>query len=172
MFQLLLGLLLLHCATEFLNKMSKKVFIIIGAVIALAIVFVLMSMSTTSKVGGVITGIKINSHRYSVEVADTMLKQTQGLSGRESLAAGTGMLFVFNTPYNETFWMKGMLISIDIIWIREGRVIGFVEDAPTPSGASIPTFNAPGPADMVLEVPAGTVAKDSIKQGDAVQVLY
>src|SRR6476619_2143774 len=47
-----------------------------------------------------------------------------GLGYREGLAAGTGMLFLFEGPEPQSFWMRGMLFCIDIIWIENGVIQG------------------------------------------------
>lgn len=100
-----------------------------------------------------------------VEVVDTPEKRTLGLSGREKLAQGTGMLFVFETEDIYGIWMKDMNFPLDIIWFNEyGEVIYFVENA-TPD--SYPkTFLPPTPSLYVLEVPTGFVEEHHIKVGD------
>ncbi len=115
--------------------------------------------------------VKIGATEYRVEVVESLTAKAQGLSGRESLAPGNGMLFVFSSPSTQSFWMHGMKFSIDIIWIRAGRVVGVVAEAPVPSGVSTPTFTSPGPVDLVLELPAGTVAADEISVGDKVEIV-
>ncbi|MCZ7625774.1 MAG: DUF192 domain-containing protein [Candidatus Methylomirabilis sp.] len=61
----------------------------------------------------------------TVEVARTRREQAKGLAGRSSLPKGEGMLFPFDAAEHRTFWMKGMLIPLDIVWIREGRLSPF-----------------------------------------------
>ena len=114
------------------------------------------------------TRILVGEREYRVELAESLAQQAQGLSGRTSLEDGKGMLFIFPAPRTQSFWMRGMQFPIDIIWIREGKVIGFVEHAPVPVHGQLPVFTSPGPADQVLEVIAGTVAKDAINIGDTV----
>jgi uncharacterized membrane protein (UPF0127 family) len=107
-----------------------------------------------------------------VEVADTNVERSRGLSGRDGLAEGSGMLFVFDDQRVRTFWMKEMLFSIDIIWIADGKVIGFVERAEPPSGPDDPLdlLVSPSPADYVLEVDAGFVDAHQVAVGQAVMV--
>lgn len=115
--------------------------------------------------------IKIGDIKYSVELAETAASQVRGLSGRESLPNKGGMLFIFNRPELRMFWMYKMKFPIDIIWIKEGRVIGFEKNAPVPTGLAPASFNSPMPADMVLEVAAGTVEDDKISIGATAQLL-
>jgi len=64
--------------------------------------------------------------------------------------------------------MKEMKFSIDIIWIDNGKVVGFVENAPLPTDNEIPTFSSPSPVTHVLEVNAGFVNTHSLKVVDKV----
>src|SRR3990167_10190204 len=52
--------------------------------------------------------LSINGIEITVEIADDPNEQSQGLSGRESLAPDSGMLFVFPQPTMPGFWMKDM----------------------------------------------------------------
>jgi uncharacterized membrane protein (UPF0127 family) len=115
--------------------------------------------------------ITVGSTQFNVEMATTMVEQSCGLSGRSELMDGDGMLFLFGSGSIQSFWMKDMNFPIDIIWISKGKVVGFAQNAPIPvPGAQLwqlPIFNSPPGVDTVLEVPAGTVAKDHIQVGDA-----
>lgn len=112
--------------------------------------------------------IELNGQEFSVELAQTPEEQSRGLSGRASLAANRGMLFVFDEPTVPQFWMKEMNFSLDIIWIDEAKtVIGYEENV---SPDSFPkTFSSDSvPLKYVLEVPAGTVAKNQVQIGDLI----
>ena len=52
-----------------------------------------------------------------VEVANNSTKRTQGLMCRESIAAGTGMLFTYTSDRKSGFWMFNTYTDIDIIFI-------------------------------------------------------
>ena len=114
--------------------------------------------------------ITIGKNVFTVEMATTTLEEARGLSFRTSLAEGTGMLFTFQ-PDIQNFWMKDMNFPIDIIWIANGRIAGFAENAPPQPGAQLwelTIYTSPKGVDRVLEVNAGTVAKDGINVGDTV----
>ncbi len=156
---------------------NKKV--IIPIVFILALVTVAWFFRASPRVASIPKGgsaqITIGDAAYSIEIAETMASQIQGLSSRDSLAQGHGMLFIFQDSAPRSFWMYQMKFPLDIIWINENKVIGFAQDVPPPVGGPAnfmpPTVNSPGPADMVFEVPAGTVANDGIVEGAEVQVL-
>jgi uncharacterized membrane protein (UPF0127 family) len=114
--------------------------------------------------------VSIGKNGFVVEMATTTIEEARGLSFRTSLAEGTGMLFTFS-PGIQNFWMKDMNFPIDIIWIGGDKVLGFAEDAKPEPGVSLlnlTIYTSPDGTDRVLEVNAGTVAKDNIKAGDPV----
>jgi uncharacterized membrane protein (UPF0127 family) len=117
--------------------------------------------------------VKIGNTIFSVELATTMAQQTKGLSGRAGLAPNDGMLFLFGSPSVQNFWMKGMDFAIDIIWIGNGKVLGFVQGAEPQLGMpmwGLKIYSSPKNVDAVLEVPAGAVAQDGITIGEPVQI--
>jgi len=107
----------------------------------------------------------------NVEVARSPQAQTRGLGGRPSLKKGTGMAFPYNGPGLRGIWMKGMLIPIDILWIREGRIVAIEAKVPPPSSnGALAVFSHV--ADLVLEVPAGYASEMGIRIGQSVKVTY
>jgi uncharacterized membrane protein (UPF0127 family) len=117
--------------------------------------------------------LMIGSNTWTVEIASTTMQQALGLSGREGLGANDGMLFTFGQPGTQNFWMKDMNFSLDMIWIAGNKVAGFAQDAvPQPGVAlwSLKIYASPYDVDKVLEVNAGTVAKDNIQVGDTVTI--
>lgn len=114
--------------------------------------------------------LRIADHPITVEVAETPAEHQQGLSFRSSLAPDAGMIFVFSSPQPQRFWMYGMHFPIDMIFIRDGRVVDYEEDVPPPSE----TQNDPAvvtsmeDADMVLEIPAGRAKELGIALGTEV----
>ncbi len=104
--------------------------------------------------------IDINGTQISVMVADTEAAHKQGLSGRESIKDNQGMLFLFDQPYKYMFWMKDMKFPLDIVFIRDGRIVDMATDLPAPKeGESPATFTPKEMADRVLEVNAGTAKR-------------
>ena len=108
--------------------------------------------------------LSIGSVDLHIAIADTEAEREQGLSGITSLAEGQGMLFVFPKDGIYSFWMKGMLFSIDMLWISsDGHVVHVV---PSASPATYPhAFTPNTPARYVLEVPSGFAAEHEIGVG-------
>lgn len=120
--------------------------------------------------------ITINNTSINVEVADTQEKRVKGLSGRTSLDNNTGMLFVFDTKsINTAFWMKDMLIPLDIIWIKDGKIIKIDKNIPAPASGTpdnkLIVYKPNQTVDFVLEVNAGFSDKNSIKVGQSLSGL-
>jgi uncharacterized protein len=109
-----------------------------------------------------------------IELADTPDKQSQGLSGRESIGEGQGMLFVFNQPAKHSFWMKDMRFPIDIIWIKDGKIIDISSEVQIEPDAqttgSLRTYSPVSEVDKVLEVKSGWALRHNLKVGDNVEL--
>lgn len=98
-------------------------------------------------------------------LADTPSKRVQGLSGRKNLAKDTGLLFIFEKPSRDGFWMKDMNFPIDIIWFDQDQKVVTIKKNATPE--SYPEVFYPTAESLyVLEVPAGFVSGHNVVEGD------
>lgn len=112
--------------------------------------------------------VEVAGQRLAVELADTPQKQQLGLGHRDALPWNTGMYFPYEHPAIYKFWMKGMRFSIDIVWIRNGRIIDVHTEVPFVEGENGPTLRPKEAVDAVLEVPAGYVRTQGWRIGDRV----
>ena len=113
--------------------------------------------------------IKINDREITAEVADAAETRSRGLSGRESLQEGTGMLFIFDSPAQYGFWMKDMNFAIDIVWIDEKfHVVGIDKEVSPETFPQV--FYPDQPVKYVLELPTGAVDKYRIATGIVIQL--
>ncbi|HEY4510512.1 MAG TPA: DUF192 domain-containing protein [Candidatus Paceibacterota bacterium] len=155
----------------------KKIILIIFAVIVALIIFGRFELARLELGRDGITSsrslpktVRIGSTTVEVEVADTKEKREKGLSGRDSLEGGHGMLFVFNTEGIYPFWMKNMKFPLDIIWIDSSyRVVGVTSDVRPESYPE--TFSPNKPAKYVLEVKSGFARENNIKVGSLVSLI-
>jgi uncharacterized membrane protein (UPF0127 family) len=111
----------------------------------------------------------------TVELAYQPADTARGLSYREGLAPGTGMLFLFIEPDYRTFHMRGMRFCLDLVWIEGGAIVGATEyvcptAADSPPEAQ-PTYRSPVPVSYVLEVPAGWLDAHGLGIGTPVEEL-
>lgn len=156
--------------------MFKQLFlplIAVGAFIALVGLLVQGKIGNFNKVLGPSSTpkpniVKIDDTEIKVEVAKTDQERQRGLGGRTSLDQNSGMLFVMPSNSKPSFWMKDTLIPLDIIWIKNGKVIGVEKDVPVEKGvedSKLKLYPAPGVVDYVLEVNAGFSDKNNITVG-------
>lgn len=103
---------------------------------------------------------------FIVDVASTTTGREKGLSGRAGLDQSHGMLFIFEQPYKECFWMKDMLFDIDILWFDQDQKLIHIKKEATPASYPAESFCSPVPAKYVIEVAAGTVDRLNLKIGD------
>jgi len=101
--------------------------------------------------------------RFWIEVADDEEERAAGLMFRQDMPDDRGMLFVFQHTQHLSFWMKNTPMPLDLLYLDEQGVVGailagrpFSEDSLSP----------PFPARFVLELKAGTAARNGIAVGD------
>lgn len=113
--------------------------------------------------------------QIAVEVADTKESRSLGLGGRSSLGAESGMLFVMEQRAKPTFWMKGMLIPLDFIWIDGVNIVDILQNVQPPvvgqADSSLQLYSPITIVDRVLEVNSGYVAAHGIKNGDQIRLV-
>ncbi len=116
----------------------------------------------------------IGTTQIKIEIADNAQARAKGLGGRTSLDPNSGMLFVFTETKKYQFWMKGMQIPIDFIFITNGRVVDILTNIPAPvpgtSDENLAIYEPVLPINQLLEVNAGFVEAHHIQVGDLVQV--
>lgn len=93
---------------------------------------------------------------FHVELAQTANQQRDGLSGREAVPEGTGMLFQFGSRAEQQVWMAGATIPLDVAWIVDGEVLAVDTLPPCTEDDQdrCPVWTSPGPVDSLLEVSA------------------
>ncbi len=116
--------------------------------------------------------VEIGAASFAVEIADSAETRQRGLSGRQSLPDGAGMLFVFESEHVASFWMKEMRFPLDFVWIGENCVVvDTLSDIPPPpldvAPADLRIYQPSSPVRYVLEINAGEVAEHGIAVGDA-----
>jgi uncharacterized membrane protein (UPF0127 family) len=121
--------------------------------------------------------VTIGNKTIQVEIAKTETERAKGLSGRSSLGTDKGMLFVFDSKQvSPIFWMKDMIIPIDIIWISGDKIVKIDKSVPVPKpnakDGALPKYSPGRPIDYVLEVSSGFSDTNNIKVGDSVQMQF
>ena len=109
-----------------------------------------------------------NMIKVNVEIADDNDERAKGLMFREKLDENEGMLFVFDDESYQTFWMKNMLIPLDIIFIGKNFEIVDIKNAEPCKTENCILYQSSKPAMYVLEVNKGFTVKDNIKTGNKI----
>jgi uncharacterized protein len=103
----------------------------------------------------------------TAELAVTDDQRARGLMFRETLLADQGMLFVFAEEEPHSFWMKNMLIPIDMLWLgSDRRILYIAKDVPPCKADPCPSYGPGTPARFVLELKAGSSEALKLKPGD------
>ncbi|MBI1908199.1 DUF192 domain-containing protein [Candidatus Uhrbacteria bacterium] len=138
-------------------RTSRTGLFLIAGLAVLFVAWVVYALVTGSEIATIRQG---EAETYTVRVADNALERMKGLSGTyaSDLSPEIGMLFVFDEAAERTFWMKGMQYNLDILWIKDGKIMKIDENVPYPPHGTEPVSvsSAPLLIDMVLELPAGT----------------
>ena len=101
--------------------------------------------------------VEVNGFAYEI-VTDSALQQL-GLGGRTDIPQKYGMLFVFAHDDTYGFWMKDMLVPIDMIWLSDtGAILKIDSDIATSTYPSV--FYPPQPVRYVLETRAGEAVRE------------
>ena len=107
--------------------------------------------------------------RVDVEIADTDIKRASGLSNRRYLGDYDGMLFIFDEKVNRPFWMKDMIIGLDLIFIDESRfIIDIAEENEPCTEYYCPQITASEMYKYVLEVNAGFCKTNDVRVGQSI----
>jgi uncharacterized protein len=142
----------------------------IGLVVIIALGWVLPQGSCRDFKQG---QIRIADQVWPVAMATTDKEQSRGLGGCKAIPTRSGMYFPYNQAITTSFWMKGMVIPIDIIWITDNRVIGIESHVQPVAGkdTELPRYNSPRPVTAVLEVGAGEALRQDIKVGTVITAV-
>jgi hypothetical protein len=112
--------------------------------------------------------IRLNAgiHNIQAEVAQTPEQRATGLMFRKELGANDGMLFVFEEPGQQCFWMKNTLVPLSVAFIADdGKVVNLDEMKPQ----TLESHCSTKPVRYVLEMNEGWFRKRGIKPGTKLQ---
>ena len=118
--------------------------------------------------------VVVGDNTLLTDLAITGGEQQLGLGYRNVLEWDSAMLFVNEEASPRTFWMKGMRLCLDIIWIEGGKIVGAAENTcPDPAGtadADRLRVSSPEAVTYVLEVNGGWLAEHGYGVGTTVTI--
>lgn len=102
------------------------------------------------------------------EVAGTESERERGLMFRSSLPGNDGMLFVFEAPARQCFWMHNTPLPLSIAFMADDGTIVNIEDMAAETDDSHCSLK---PVRYALEMAQGWFAAKGIKAGDKIEKL-
>jgi uncharacterized membrane protein (UPF0127 family) len=155
--------------------MNKVAALVIAVIIILGIIILTIRFNPFSGLFKKTAKVEIGTHVFTAEVAKSESEKEIGLSSRSSIAEDRGMIFIFDTPGMYSFWMKKMQFPLDLIFIKDDKIVTiFKQVTPPPSDIDIadnqlPIYTPQSDINKVLEINSGLVDKYGIKVGDTVK---
>jgi uncharacterized membrane protein (UPF0127 family) len=105
-------------------------------------------------------------HLIDAQVAATPEQRETGLMFRKEMPQQEGMLFVFDLPAQQCFWMKNTVLPLSVAFVADdGTVVNTDEMAPL----TLDSHCSAKPVRYVLEMNKGWFAKKGIKPGFRLQ---
>ena len=105
-------------------------------------------------------------HVLNVEVARSPQEHSIGLMFRKSMPTNDGMLFIFERPGQQCFWMKNTLLPLSVAFISDDGSIANIEDM---KPQTLDSHCSKKEVRFVLEMNDGWFAKRGIRAGMKVQ---
>lgn len=151
----------------------KIIFALLGLLLLIVIAFTFSQnfFKNSLSLFGTKPTVTINKAIFTLDIAKTPTQKQIGLSEKTSISSTYGMLFPFEKPDSYAFWMRDMKFPIDIIFIRDNKIVTIYDNVPVPAdpnSTNLPLYQPEEPADKVLEIQAGTAKKYNFKKGDQV----
>lgn len=101
-------------------------------------------------------------HRIDAQVAATPQERQTGLMHRKEMPQHEGMLFVFEQPAQQCFWMKNTLLPLTAAFVDDdGTIVNLADMKPQ----TLDSHCSAKPVRYVLEMNQGWFAKKNIKAG-------
>ena len=114
----------------------------------------------------------LDQHRcIDLEVASTPMQKRIGLMQRTPLPPLRGMWFPFDQRQPLRFWMLNTQAPLDMVFIRDGRVMAIEADVPVCPALPCRGYGPSEPSDGVVELGAGEVRRLGIQVGDQINIV-
>jgi hypothetical protein len=116
----------------------------------------------------------IDNHIFNLELAKTDKEKEIGLAKYKNIPQNFGMLFPFEKAGYYSFWMKNMKFPIDIIFIRNSKIVTIFRNVPAPksNNESLSIYKPNELSDTVLEINAGLSEKYKFQKKQVIEINY
>jgi hypothetical protein len=110
--------------------------------------------------------LRAGMHLIDAQLATTQEQRMTGLMHRQEMPKHEGMLFVFEKPSQQCFWMKNTLIPLSAAFVADdGSIVNIADMQPH----STQSHCSSKPVRFVLEMNQGWFAKRGIRPGFRLQ---
>lgn len=123
-------------------------------------------LNDTPDAASVVFHTDSNQTVLDVEIADTPSERAIGLMGRSHLDQDRGMIFVWDSPVQDGFWMKNTFIPLSIAFLDEDGIIIDIQDM---EPQTLETHAPNQPYFYAIEVNQGYFDGKGITVGDRAQ---
>jgi uncharacterized membrane protein (UPF0127 family) len=109
--------------------------------------------------------VKLSAGMYQIDaqVAQTPQQHQIGLMFRKEMPQTEGMIFVFDRPATQCFWMRNTLLPLTAAFVADdGRIVNLADMKPMTEDSHC----SEEPVRFVLEMNQGWFARKNIKKGD------
>ena len=148
--------------------MSCLNFLARTSTVALALGLSALSLSATAQTAGEPqmnlqrTELSAGMHRIHAQVAQTPRQREVGLMHRKEMPAAEGMLFVFEQPAMQCFWMKNTLLPLTAAFVADdGTIVNLADMQPMTEDSHC----SRKPVRYVLEMNQGWFKQKGIAEG-------
>ena len=117
--------------------------------------------------------VDIGGRLFALELAVDQATRRRGLSGRERIGLADGMLFVFPHAGKQSFWMRGCLVPIDLLYLDPG---GYIVDLhrmhPVPGvpDDEFKTYPSKWDAQYAIELAGGMIDELELETGQQIDL--
>ena len=112
------------------------------------------------------TALSIGMYRIDAQVATTSEQHAIGLMFRTDMPQNEGMLFVFERPTQQCFWMKNTLIPLAVAFVADDGTIVNLDEM---KAQTLNAHCSEKPVRYVLEMNTGWFSKKGLKAGNKLQ---
>jgi uncharacterized membrane protein (UPF0127 family) len=108
------------------------------------------------------TQLSVGLYKIDAQIAQTPLQREIGLMFRKEMPQAEGMIFVFEQPATQCFWMRNTILPLTAAFVADdGRIVNLVDMQPMTENSHCSLE----PVRYVLEMNQGWFVKKNIKKG-------
>ena len=113
---------------------------------------------------------EFDGQKVFLEEAKSDRDKIRGLAQRDHLLTNTGMVFFYESPVEQAFWMRNVRFPLDIIFLKDGFVTKIYKNAQPCTTDICKIYSSKGLTNEVIEVNAGFCKEHKVKKDSIIRV--